>query len=173
MPGLLWRVVGGQPPALVRALSSRLPRAFLLRPLPALHRRSCPPCWSPPYTTYKGGRWPSRGAPGSWWVVSGQTLPWPPGAPFSAASAEFSKASDTGPPAPPCSLLGSLEQGSPPLPTWPSAGHQRLPCGHIQGSPFRSHLSQLSEPLPAPQDSVFSRLGGCAWVHLASLLHPD
>lgn len=76
-------------------------------------------------------------------------------------------------PPPPCSLLGSLEQGSPPLPTWPSAGHQRLPCGHIQGSPFRSHLSQLSEPLPAPQDSVFSRLGGCAWVHLASLLHPD
>lgn len=73
----------------------------------------------------------------------------------------------------PCSLLGSLERGSPPLPTWPSAGHQRLPCGHIQGSPFRSHLSQLSEPLPAPQDSVFSRLGGCAWVHLASLLHPD
>lgn len=164
MPGLLWRVVGGQPPALVRALSSRLPRAFLLRPPPALHRRSCPPCWSLPYTTYKRGRWPSGGRR--------QTLPWPPGAPFSTASAEFSKASDTGPPVP-RSLLGSLEQGSPPLPTWPSAGHQRLPCGHIQGSPFRSHLSQLSEPLPAPQDSVFSRLGGCAWVHLASLLHPD
>lgn len=111
----------------------------------------------------------------SWFLVSGERAdsPLAPRGSVFRCLQQSSLRRWTQVPPPPCSLLGSLEQGSPPLPTWPSAGHQRLPCGHIQGSPFRSHLSQLSEPLPAPQDSVFSRLGGCAWVHLASLLHPD
>lgn len=111
----------------------------------------------------------------SWFLVSGERAdsPLAPRGSVFRCLQQSSLRRRTQVPPPPCSLLGSLEQGSPPLPTWPSAGHQRLPCGHIQGSPFRSHLSQLSEPLPAPQDSVFSRLGGCAWVHLASLLHPD
>lgn len=148
-PRLLWRVAGGQPPALVRALSSRLPRAFLLRPPPALHRGSCPPCWSPPYTTYKRGRWPSGGR--------GQTLPWPPGAPFSAASAEFSKASDTGPPVPSSAHL----RGAPllyrrGLPQVTSVFHVATSRGHPSVPIF---LSFQSHSLPLK--TVFSLdLGG-------------